>query len=320
MFVRDGRTLAYIPVTLAALTAIRTTSETPRDGGARRSYPHALAVYMALLECANRDRADRAAVTQRELGDLSRTSRSAVQTALDDLVAAGVLVVRERLHGGSRVENEYVIVEPERGAVNDTPARTKGDPRLSHGQLTKEEEEQGGRESACASKPDPRSQPPDGFPDELKPHAREVMRVLVAVAEQHGARKVWPLAVGRVVMAHPRHRLVGQAHALAAWAVTSRRIVDVVSTYRGFLERDGEQAATERLADDGTVTAASRGPVEGVTRLRPREQRKAEGEWATRRFLAMSQGASEEEARLFASGGDASYDPGRTRSDGGPNV
>ncbi len=103
-----------------------------------------------------------------------------------------------------------------------------------------------------------REQIPDDFPDELRPHAREVMRILKAVAEQHGARKVWPQRVALVVMAHPRHALVGQAHRLAAWAVDAKRpIKDVVSTYTGFLERDGEMAARERLAEDGTPTAAA---------------------------------------------------------------
>jgi hypothetical protein len=113
MFVRDGRTLPYVPVTVVALDAIRGTCETPRSAGERRSYPHALAVYIALLELANDERADRVAVTQRDLAEKARTSRSAVQAALGDLQAAGVVEKREQAHGRARIENEYVVVEPE---------------------------------------------------------------------------------------------------------------------------------------------------------------------------------------------------------------
>ncbi len=107
------------------------------------------------------------------------------------------------------------------------------------------------------SAPDARDQIPNDFPDELRPHAREVMRILRAVAEQHGARKVWPQKVALVVMAHPRHALVATAHDLAAWAVDAKRpIKDVVATYSTFLKRDGELAARERLAEDGTPCTA----------------------------------------------------------------
>jgi hypothetical protein len=112
IFVRDGRTLPYVPVTIAALDAVRATCEMPRKGGERRSYPHALATYMALLELANNDRADRVAVTQRDLSEKAMASRSTIQAALGDLEEAGVVVKREQIHGRARVENEYVVVEP----------------------------------------------------------------------------------------------------------------------------------------------------------------------------------------------------------------
>jgi hypothetical protein len=248
LFVRDGRTLPFVPITVAALTALR--ERVPK----RR--PYAVATYVALLELANENRADRVAVTQREITDRVGASRSTVQTALADLVEAGVLVIFERSHGAARIENEYVIVEPdEQGATSDTLARDTGDPRPSHRRLPLEEVEKGKgtRERASSEKPDPREAVPDDFPPELRPHAREVMRVLVSVAEQHNARKVWPLAVARVVAAHPRHPLVGTAHALAAWAVDPPRpIKDVVGTYRTFLARERELATVERLAADGT--------------------------------------------------------------------
>lgn len=128
VFVRDGRTLPFIPVTLAAMTAIR--EHTPK----RR--PYAVTTYMALLEFANEDRTDRVAITQRDLVERVGASRSTVQGALGDLQSAGVLAVIERAHGNARIENEYVIVEPQgKGALSGTPARVTGDPRPSHGQL-----------------------------------------------------------------------------------------------------------------------------------------------------------------------------------------
>jgi hypothetical protein len=127
------------------------------------------------------------------------------------------------------------------------------------------------RASAPESVTDPRMKAPADFADVLRPHAREVYRVLCSVAEQHHAKKVWPLAVGRVVMAHPRHPLVATAHALAAWAVDpDRPVKDVVSTYRTFLGRRSELAATEFLAADGTpgqVNGNGRLP-DGVTPIR----------------------------------------------------
>lgn len=128
------------------------------------------------------------------------------------------------------------------------------------------------RQEENAPARDPRDLPPDGFPDELRSHAREVLRILRAVAGDHpGARKVWPRAVGQAVMAHPRHPLVATAHAVAIWAVDPPRpIRDVVATYRTFLERERELASPEQLAGDGTPSSAPRSTPDGVTQLRPR--------------------------------------------------
>lgn len=162
---------------------------------------------------------------------------------------------------GERIDHP---ADPARGGGNfDTPptVRQSSGQELPpmNGHASKQE-----RESAH----DPREHPPEDFPDALRPHAREVYRILKAVAEQHGARKVWPQAVGRVLMAHPRHPLVAQAHALAAWAVDPPRPVkDVVGTYRSFLTRERELEATEHLAPDGTP-ASGKAPA-GVTHLRP---------------------------------------------------
>lgn len=106
-----------------------------------------------------------------------------------------------------------------------------------------------------ATKPgeDARERPPDDFPDELRPHARHVLRVLRSVAETHGAKKVWPLRLGKLLMQNRHKPLVATAHALDQWAVDpGRPIKDVVSTYSTFLARERELEGVEPLRDDGT--------------------------------------------------------------------
>lgn len=109
-----------------------------------------------------------------------------------------------------------------------------------------------GKGSAPA-RADAREALPDDFPDDLRPHARAAYRILRQVAADHGAKRVWPLALGRCIMSHPRKPLVATAHALHTWAVDpGRKIQDVVGTYRSFLARESDLETAERLADDGT--------------------------------------------------------------------
>lgn len=123
MFVRDGRTLAFVPVTVAALEAIRAV--TPK-GGPSAPRPHVLAVYMALLEIANENRNEaRTAMSQRRLVEMTGASRGSVQRALLDLRDAGLLDVKERHHDGARLENEYQIVEPPEGVSLTAPPHTE---------------------------------------------------------------------------------------------------------------------------------------------------------------------------------------------------
>lgn len=275
MFARDGRTLPFVPVTVAAMAAIR--DATPK----RR--PYATATYVALLELCNEERTERVAISVPMLAERVGAGRTAVKTALVDLRAAGVVEVREQFHGRGQIENEYMVIEPsQEGAQSDTPGRettdppgrhTTGprsphdrparahDPRSTEEELQEEGEETRARTTDDCTRNDPREQAPRGFPDELRPHAREVLHILTAVAEQHGAKRVWPLEVGRAIMARPRHPLVATAHDLAGWAVDSKRPVkDVVATYRTFLGRERELAATEHLANDGTPAQPSGQP------------------------------------------------------------
>lgn len=282
MFVRNGRTLPYVPVTVAAMVAIRTRVEGNR--------PYALATYIALLEIANEGRSERVAVTQRELVERIGAGRTSVQKAIADLQTAGVLLVLERTHAGARLENEYVVVEPDQDvsdwapppatratpppATQATPARHTGDPRPPGEQLSQEEEKK--TKKGEEERADPRDQAPDDFPDELRPHARIVMGVLQRIAAQHNTGKVWPQAVGLVVMKHPRHPLVKSANAFELWAVNPPRpIKDVVATYRTFLDRERELQSTERLAPDGVpvngtgaVAHSAAEPSTGSERMR----------------------------------------------------
>jgi hypothetical protein len=106
---------------------------------------------------------------------------------------------------------------------------------------------------------------PDDFPDSLKPHARDVFRVLRSVAEQHGAREVTPRAVGHAIMGEPGRHYVAEAHALAAWAqAPPRPIRDVVGTYRTWLQRAQAYAGIESM---GAPVAATAGP--NVHHIRP---------------------------------------------------
>lgn len=110
--------------------------------------------------------------------------------------------------------------------------------------------------------------PPD-FPDELRGHARHVMRVLLDLAERHGAKAVTARSLGNVMMARPRKPLVRGAHDFAAWADgKGRRQRDVVAGYRNWLDRCDDLAAVEPMP--GEAMAA---PPAGVTPLRqPRNQ------------------------------------------------
>jgi hypothetical protein len=132
---------------------------------------------------------------------------------------------------------------------------------------------------------------PADFPNELRPHARAVMRVLRSVAVQHQAREVTALGVARVCMAYPRHPLVETAHALAAWAADPPRpIRDVVGTYRSFLKRERALACTERLADGLPATAPAPLPG-GVVPLR--QNASAEERRAARQERRMAQARGE---------------------------
>lgn len=200
-----------------------------------------------------------------------------VRTHLGALEDAGVIDRRPqyRVDGGRRGD-EYLLRAPwvdgwpdgtplrqlqgGGAATGEAPLQTEGEqerpPRDGHapGQARRAH----AREAA--------QQVPDDFPDELRPHAKIVMRVLRDVARQHNAREVTARGVALAMMAHPRHPLVASAYAFASWAADPPRpIRDVVASYRTWLSRERPLASTERLDDEGAG-----GVPATVTPLRPR--------------------------------------------------
>lgn len=272
IFVRDGRTLPYFPVTVAALEAIR---EHIQKGRA-----YAIATYVALLEYANENRADRTAVTQRDLIKRAGVGRTTLQTALIALREAGVLEIHERVHAGARLENEYVLVEPHPnadGVESDTPARDTsnpparqtGDPCPPGGQRTQENVQEG--QKGAPERATKKIALPDGFPEDLLPHLRSVYRILRDFAARHNAREVNPTSLAHAVMAHPKRHYVSEAHRYASnWE--DKQPKDCVAGYRRWLGNADKMAGIERLADDGTPAD---GLPEGVTPLHSRRRQPA---------------------------------------------
>lgn len=96
------------------------------------------------------------------------------------------------------------------------------------------------------------AQVPDNFPDELRPHARVVMRVLREAAVQQRGKAVTARAVGLVIAARPRKPVVKAAYDYAAW-LSGRpgHARDVVAGYRNWLDRESDLATLEPLPGEG---------------------------------------------------------------------
>lgn len=227
-------------------------------------------VLFVLAEHAHDDGSN-AFPTVATMAERSRLTRKAVQTSLRRLEADGMIAAE------GFGPNGQVSYRVSMGGVVSTP-------RVA--------DDQGGRSSrpggGVAATPEPKANPsstrptadcasddrrakvPEDFPAELRPAAREVLRVLRAVAEDHpGAKAVWPREVALAMTATPRRAHVATAHALAGWAVDPpRAIKDVVATYRTFLRRERDLASPERIAEDGSVVESS--ARAGVTQLHGR--------------------------------------------------
>lgn len=223
--------------------------------------------FLATMADANTGRCE---ARQKTLSRGVEASERAVRGHLKALEDAGIVARREqRRRDGSRRGDEFLLLAPwvsewpdgqpvthaadragsarseEGGAPGtdrpDPPADGAGQELPPKGSTARNDH--AARERAAAL--------PEDFPEELKEHTRRVYKVLREVAAQHGAREVKPLALGRTIMARPRKPLVKAAHDFAAWAADPPRpILDVVASYRRWLDNERDLQATERLRDD----------------------------------------------------------------------
>lgn len=209
-------------------------------------------------------------------------STKACRGALDKLRRAGFVIAVEN-PTDSRDHTlwwriDYAVLE------EGSPSAPQGSPPdrggISHAgvlgstETTNTESSTGTRAS---ERVDPRDQAPPDFPDELRPSAGEVLRLLNDVAAQHGLPVVRKLAVGRAVMNHPRKPHVATARALHTWAADPPRpIRNVVGTFSTWLGKERDLAGPEQWrAGDGVLPA-------NVTRMTPRQ---AEGDFNTRHYM-----------------------------------
>lgn len=214
-------------------------------------------------------------VSQEDLAEYAECSTRTVSSHLNALEAAGLLSRRKRFSSkGRRLADGFLLVAegitawPD-GAPIVPPVTTgsqappeessSGKPAQSPPEAQASEQEQpNGTPPVEGKRADARDSLPDDFPDELRPHAIAVYRTLRQLAAEHNAGKVWPLAVGRSMLANPERPYVRAALDMAAWASgNSRRLRDVPATYRKWLERVDPIEGVEQLDEQGRPAGAS---------------------------------------------------------------
>lgn len=279
MWVRDGRTLPFVPVTHAALTAIA-------QAVPARRLPYARSMYLALLEVANDERDVRAAVSRRRLGERAGMSPETVSDIGPLLVDAGVLRIVERRFDGQRLENEWIVLEPsdaEDAGSSDPPASQAGgvvprrqDPPASQARLSQEvrQEEQEETSSPAprprerAKRPDPDALP-DDFPGDLVSVVDQVTAELGDAAAARGAPAPARAAVARALARRPGKagRAIGVAERVHHWLVFNARgsrapCRDVVARWRDWLDDEPDApaprpGAAARNGGDGRLPGES---------------------------------------------------------------
>lgn len=89
-------------------------------------------------------------------------------------------------------------------------------------------------------------EPPKDFPDELRPSLPRVMAVLERVAAAKGANAVSVAATARAMASYPLRPHLKAAEDMEHWLLygtgTSRRVKDVVGTFRNQLDNHADQA------------------------------------------------------------------------------
>lgn len=229
---------------------------------------------------------------QETLAQGCEVTERAVRGHLKALAEAGIIARRPQYRrGGGRRGDEYLLLAPwvTEWPDGERPERTSGLPESPDASFQAARNEASGRarndgsgqelppverppqnDHASKQEQSARTKIPDDFPAELRPHANVVIKLLREIAADHNAKDPSPLALARAMMRQPRKPFVKTAYDLSSWAADPPRpIKDVVGTYRTFLDRAHDLAATERLDDDGHPTSSGTG-TGGVAR-RPRD-------------------------------------------------
>lgn len=227
MFCRDGRTLPFVPVTVAAMDAIR--DETTREAieaqriaaAAARAdeaasdvtepvaRPYVTATYVALLESANSARAERAELSHRRLALDVGTSTKTIKQALKTLERARVVEVVAHVHAGRRMENEYVIVEPLGSELQGEVAAAVGGIRMQGGVAATQggvvATQQSSRSTAYKNSSSTKKRTCAGKPLPVAEDVAGVFDEWVAVRSEHRGRKV------TAVLGAARRKLIERA-------------------------------------------------------------------------------------------------------------
>lgn len=216
--------------------------------------------------------------SQATLAEWCECAERTVRGHLKALEAAGLIARRKRFLHGKPTSDAILLLAPgvetwpdgqpvatgserppeDSAAGGPLPPNAPGKENApSRDVRPKQRSEEKGRKAAVADASD---SVPDGFPDELRPHARLVLPVLREVAAQHNARRVTALALGRLMMEPSRRHkpFVKAAHDFATWAADPPRpIKDVVASYRTWIDRERDLQAIERV-DNGPRGGAGR--------------------------------------------------------------
>jgi hypothetical protein len=241
-------------ITKAALEAIR-------DGVDAAGRPMALAVYVAIVECANDVRGEVFEASRRVIAERGRVGLKALERYVPVLEELGVLNVET----GVGRPNRWTLTDPgtpaegvplERGlaaagattseGVGDTPSQ--GAPPYIGSKKEKKGSTPSGAEPAGTStgKVDPDSLPPD-YPPSLVRAVHQALDVLRRVHSERGGHRPPLRGVALAVGRYPDRDHVQVAGELEHWATVgngrNRPIRDWPRQYAAFLDRSTDGSA-----------------------------------------------------------------------------
>jgi hypothetical protein len=205
--------------------------------------------------------------SQEDLAGYAECSVRTVSTHLKVLEEDCLISRKKRFsRNGYRLADGFILLAPGVESWPDGDEITTGKNRLPEDSSTGNPL-QGPPERAVAGQELPKNNPspskngrarpdevPGGFPDELRPHARSVFRILVSQSEAMNVKKISARALGHVIMGRPHKPLVKSAHDYCAWLDGKSRS-DLVAGYRNWLDGAEDLAGTELLDDNGQPAA-----------------------------------------------------------------